>query len=77
MEPEPCHCRFTTRNGRPNVDCEDCEGGGFLPPTGQQKSVSRDLSPEEEAELERKISAQLAALDNRKDLRDDEGGERH
>jgi hypothetical protein len=37
----------------------------------------KDLDPQSVAELRRKISAQLAALDNRKDLRDDEGGERH
>ena len=37
----------------------------------------KDLDPQSVAELRRKISARLAALDNRKDLRDDDGGEHH
>jgi hypothetical protein len=42
MTDEPCHCRFTTRNGRPNVDCETCDGTGFWPiPQGSQNSKNR------------------------------------
>lgn len=31
METEqPCECLFSTRNGRPDVDCEVCDGSGYV-----------------------------------------------